>query len=157
MIPVGTSFLYLEPIYLQSTRSAFPQLDEGRRRVVDYRRLGRHAGQALRRVTSGAGPRGPARRPADGSAGGGPRSAADAGRTAANSPLPTDMPGLIQFANDALRGGEGRPGRGDFVTYGAEMQRLEAALQALDALRAGSVGSSPSPGQSTAPPATQAP
>ena len=63
-------------------------------------------------------------------------------------PLPSDLAGLIDYANvhfalaqDALRDG-------DFARYGAEIALVEAALQGLDELAPGLI---PSPGASPAP------
>ena len=144
VIPVGKSFLYLEPIYLQSTSSAFPQLTKVV--VVSSTTVawGDTLAAALSAVTSGAGTGGgtptptpsPTPGPTPGSGGGG---------------LPTDIPGLIAYANQHFEAAKAAQARGDFLTYGQEMQKLQSALDALNALTGGTLAPSPLPSPAASP------
>ncbi|MFI5254819.1 MAG: hypothetical protein ACHQ15_05120, partial [Candidatus Limnocylindrales bacterium] len=58
--------------------------------------------------------------------------------------------GLIQYANDHFDAAKAAQARGDFVTYGQELQKVQAALDALNALTGGSLAPS-------TPPATPVP
>ena len=138
VIPVGTSFLYLEPIFLQSTSAAFPQLTKVVVASSTTVGWGDNLAAALQAVTSGAGTGGTA---ASGGGSGGPQPTATPGPTAGNGSLPTDIPGLIQFANDHFAAAKAAQARGDFVTYGQELQLVQDALVALEGL----TGPSPSP------------
>jgi uncharacterized membrane protein (UPF0182 family) len=129
VLPVGTSFVYLEPIYLQSTSSAFPQLTKvvvASSQTVGW---GDTLQQAIASVVSGAGTSGQAA----GAGGGGTGGTAGPGTSPAPSAgpggLPTDVPDQAA---------------GDFVGYGQEMQRVQAALGALSALT-GVPSASPGP------------
>jgi hypothetical protein len=146
VIPVGTSFLYLEPIFLQSTSAAFPQLTKVVVASSTTIGWGGTLASALQAVTSGAGTGGTAGT-GGGSGGGGPQPTATPGPTAANGNLPTDIPGLIQFANDHFAAAKAAQARGDFVTYGQELQLVQDALVALQGL----TGVSPTPSISPAP------
>jgi len=146
VIPVGTSFLYLEPIFLQSTSAAFPQLTKVVVASSTTIGWGSTLANALQAVTSGAGTGGTAGT-GGGSGGGGPQPTATPVPTAANGNLPTDIPGLIQFANDHFTAAKAAQARGDFVTYGQELQLVQDALVALQGL----TGALPTPSISPAP------
>jgi len=146
VIPVGTSFLYLEPIYLQSTSAAFPQLTKVVVASSTTVGWGSTLAVALQAVTSGAGTGGTAGT-GGGSGGTGPQPTATPLPTLANGALPTDIPGLIQFANDHFSAAKAAQARGDFVTYGQELQLVQDALVALENL----TGPSPAPSISSGP------
>ena len=55
-----------------------------------------------------------------------------------SSPLPSDVPGLIDYANDHFDRAQAALRAGDFATYGDEIARVQAALDRLDALAPGS-------------------
>jgi hypothetical protein len=132
VVPIDESLIYLQPVYLQSTGSAFPEF---RRIVVASPRevvWAETLGEALRLLLEAEEGATPAPSPTpDGS----PRPEPSA--TPAPTPgvdLPTDVPGLIDYANahfelaqDALRDG-------DFARYGTEIELVEAALQQLQVL-----------------------
>ncbi len=147
VVPVGESLLYLQPIYLQSTGSAFPEF---RRIVVASPRevvWGGTLAEALRLLLESEGGNppptptpGPGPTPTPG-----PEPSPTPGP---GEPLPTDIAGLIdyayrhnQLAQQALR-------TGDFARYGEEQARVEAALDRLNEL---------APGLLTPPPATPTP
>ncbi len=145
VIPVGTSFLYLEPIFLQSTSAAFPQLTKVVVASSTTIGWGGTLATALDAVTSGAGTGGSTAGSGGGTGGTGPQPSATPGPTATNGSLPTDIPDLIRYANDHFAAAKVAQARGDFVTYGQELQRVQDALVALQAL----TGSSPAPSPST--------
>jgi uncharacterized membrane protein (UPF0182 family) len=139
VVPVGESLLYLQPIYLQSTGSAFPEF---RRIVVASPRQvvwGTNLAEALRLLLISEGQDGgepspgPSPTPGPGQSPGPtqspPPDPAD--------PLPDDVAGLIEYAfrhnqlaQEALRAG-------DFARYGVEQARVEAALARLNELAPG--------------------
>ncbi|MEX2184278.1 MAG: UPF0182 family protein [Chloroflexota bacterium] len=132
VVPILDSLIYLQPIYLQSTGSAFPEF---RRIVVASPRnvvWGDTLGEALRLLLAAEARGGPGPAPTPGPGPGptpGPEPTPDPA-----DPLPTDVAGLIEYANRhfdlaqaALRGG-------DFARYGDEIAKVEAALQRLDEL-----------------------
>jgi len=126
VIPVGTSFLYLEPIYLQSKSSAFPQLTKvvvASSQTVGW---GDTLQQALQAVVSGAG--------TGGQTGGGPASSPPPGPA---SGLPTDMAGLINYANGHFAAAKAAQASGNVAAYDQEMQLVQSALNALNALNGG--------------------
>jgi uncharacterized protein len=149
VIPVGTSFLYLEPLYLQSTSSAFPELTKVVVASSTTVGWGDTLETALASVTSGAGTGGTAANGGSsggGSSGGGaqPSPSASPSPTPAVGGLPTDVASLIAYANQHFAAAKAAQAAGDFVTYGQEMQQVQAALQALQALDVSGPGPSPS-------------
>ncbi len=147
VVPLGESLIYLQPVYLQSTGSAFPEF---RRIVVASPRevvWAETLGEALRLLLAAEGEPGTAPSPS-------PGTSPSPGPSATPAPtpgveLPTDVRGLIDYANahfelaqDALRDG-------DFARYGTEIALVEAALRQLEILAPG-LGS-PVPGASAAP------
>ena len=65
-----------------------------------------------------------------------------------NEPLPTDIPGLIQYAKTHFDQAQLDLRAGDFAGYGIENAKVQAALDRLDQL---------SPGASSAPAASPSP
>jgi uncharacterized membrane protein (UPF0182 family) len=135
VVPVGDSLLYLQPIYLQSTGSAFPEF---RRIVVASPRQvvwGETLSQALELLLDREG-NGPAPTP---SPGGEPTPAPTpgpepTGTPGPGEPLPTDVAGLIDYANRHFDLAQAALRDGDFATYGEEIQKVERALAALGEL-----------------------
>jgi hypothetical protein len=149
VVPLGDSLIYLQPVYLQSTSSSFPEFRRiivaSPHSVVWAPTLGDAIGLLVaadaRGGEPGASPT-PTPTPEPGS------SPTPAPTIDPGAPLPTDLAGLIDYANvhfalaqDALRDG-------DFARYGAEIDLVEAALERLDELAPGLI---PSPGASPAP------
>jgi hypothetical protein len=64
------------------------------------------------------------------------------------APLPSDMAGLIEYANVHFAAADAALRAGDFARYGVEIARVQAALRQLDAL---TPGLGPSPGISASP------
>ena len=146
VIPVGDSLLYLQPVYLQSTSSAFPEFQRivvaSPTTVVWARTLSGALNLLLTTQAGGApgpsptpGPTpAPTATPAPGQTPGPTVAPTAVPTTPPDGAMPTDVPGLIDYANThfdlaqaALRGG-------DFATYGTEMAKVQAALEALGRL-----------------------
>jgi len=159
VVPLGDSLIYLQPVYLQSTSSSFPEF---RRIVVASPRSvvwGRTLGEAVGLlVIADAASTAPTPTPSSGpgssptptpSSGPGssptptPSSTPDAG-----APLPSDVAGLITYANVHFAAAQDALRAGDFARYGEEIARVQAALTRLDELAPGLI---PSPGTSASP------
>ena len=167
VIPVGTSFLYLEPIYLQSTSSAFPQLTKVVVASSETVAWGDTLAGALTAVTSGTGTGGAAGGSggAGGAAGGsgagsgsGTGGSGTGGSGTGAAGQPTDIPGLIAYANAHFAAAKAAQARGDFVAYGQELQKVQSALDALNSLggatpapSGGAPASAPAPSASASP------
>ena len=146
VVPIGDSLLYLQPVYLQSTGSSFPEFQRiivaSPTQVVWAPTLG----ESLRLLLEAQGTPGPGPSPS-------PTPGPSPGPTPSGGPapspsaspggdeLPSDLAGLIQYAlahnelaRQALRDG-------DFARYGEERAKVDAALSRLDEL----APSSPSP------------
>ncbi len=144
VVPVGDSLIYLQPVYLQSTGSSFPEFQRivvaSPTDVVWAPTLG----ESLRLLLEAQGTPGPGSSPPPSptpapTPSGGPTPPPSA---APSDELPTDVAGLVdyalahdQLARQALRDG-------DFARYGEEIAKVEAALRRLDEL----TPVSPSPG-----------
>jgi uncharacterized membrane protein (UPF0182 family) len=143
VVPVGDSLLYLQPVYLQSTSSAFPEFQKiivaSPTTVVWANTLG----EALTSLMLQSGPA-PTPSPA-------PTPTPSPGATATPTPaptatpgpgqsqapgdqLPTDVNGLVSYANLHFEAAQAALRAGDFATYGAEMAKVESALQRLGEL-----------------------
>ena len=139
VIPVGTSFVYLEPIYLQSKSSAFPQLTKIVVVSSETVGWGSTLKEALQAVVSGTGTGGS--QAGTGTASGAPASPPG---------LPTDMAGLIRYAGDHFAAARADQARGDQAAADQELQLVQSALDAMGALDGGSTPSS-APSASPAP------
>ena len=158
VVPLDDSLIYLQPVYLQSTGSAFPEFKRivvaSPRQVVWAESLG----DALRLLlaaeeSGGPGPPTPPPTPTPT-----PGPGATPGPTPGATPgteLPNDVPGLIDFANAHFELAQTALRNGDFARYGAEIALVQAALQRLQVLAPGSVG--PTPGSSASPGASTSP
>jgi uncharacterized protein len=143
VVPITDSILYLQPVYLQSTGSAFPEFRRivvaSPREVVWAETLASALDQLLEAEGGTAGPSPtPTPRPTP-TPGPSPTGSPEPG-----APLPTDVPGLIAYANQHFELAQAALRAGDFGTYGDEIAKVEAALQRLDELAPGLV--SPPPG-----------
>jgi uncharacterized membrane protein (UPF0182 family) len=136
VVPVGNTLMYLQPVYLQSTSSKFPEFQ---RIVVASPTTvvwGPTLADALHLIVNGAGP-GPSPTPGPS---GGPGPSASPGPTVGPG-LPTDVPGLIAYANVHFEAAQAALRNGDFATYGREIDLVRQALGKLDIL----AGPSPAP------------
>ena len=152
VVPVGDSLIYLQPVYLQSQQSAFPEFQRiivaSPREVVWAETLA----EALELLLEAeGGPPSPTEPP-------GPTPTPEPGATPSptppvdpSDPLPADVPGLIDYANRHFELAQAALRDGDFALYGAEIDKVAAALERLDALAPGLGLGSPAPSVSPAP------
>jgi uncharacterized membrane protein (UPF0182 family) len=138
VVPITDSILYLQPVYLQSTGSAFPEFRRivvaSPREVVWGETLASALDQLLEAESGepGASPTPtPAPQPSP-TPSPGPTASPDPG-----APLPDDVPGLVAFANQHFDLAQQALRDGDFARYGEEIALVEAALQRLDELAPG--------------------
>jgi len=151
VLPVGTALVYLEPIYLQSKSSAFPQLTKVVVATSQTIAWGDTLGEALQDVISGAGTGGTAA--GSGTGAGGGQTGTGAGASPAPSApagLPTDMAGLIRYANDHFAAAMADQASGNLAAHDQELQLVQSALNAMSALNGGLASPAPS---ASAPPA----
>jgi uncharacterized membrane protein (UPF0182 family) len=149
VIPVGESLLYLQPVYLQSTSAAFPEFQKIVVASPTTLAWGNTLTEALTGLMAkqggglspGASPN-PTPTPAPGAT---PGPAATPGPGATSGPsvtpgptapagLPTDVKGLVDYANTHYEAAQAALKNGDFATYGDEMDKVGAALQRLAGL-----------------------
>ena len=141
VVPVGDSILYLQPVYLQSTASAFPEFQRiivaSASNVVWSPTLG----ESLRLLLAAQGGGGPGASPPPS-----PTPSPSAGPPPSASPgagLPSDVPGLIDYANTHFEQAQAALRAGDFSRYGAEMELVQQALQRLQQLAPASASPAP--------------
>jgi uncharacterized protein len=153
VVPLDDSLIYLQPVYLQSTGSAFPEFKRivvaSPRQVVWSDSLG-SALRLLLAAEAGSSPN-PTPNPTPGpSPGPGASPTPTPGSSPTASPpsgLPSDVAGLIEYANNHFELAQQALRDGDFGRYGTEIALVQAALQRLQVLAPGL--SVPSPGAST--------
>jgi len=142
VIPIGDALIYLQPVYLQSTSSSFPEFQ----RIVVASPTsvvwGESLGEALRLLLEANGGPGPSPGPTP-TPGPGP-TPTPPGPSASPGPgeeLPSDVAGLIDYANRHFELAQEALRDGDFARYGAEIELVKRALERLDEL----AGPTPSP------------
>jgi uncharacterized membrane protein (UPF0182 family) len=145
VVPVGDALVYLQPVYLQSTAAAFPEFQKiivGSPTTIVWADTLSEALSSLLRAQEGQ----PTPTPSAG-----PTPTPSPGATATPRPtlppggeLPSDVAGLIAYANQHFEAAQTALRNGDFATYGEEMDRVEAALARLGELT-GSPGASIQP------------
>ncbi|MFN8629463.1 MAG: UPF0182 family protein [Chloroflexota bacterium] len=163
VVPIGNSLVYLQPVYLQSTNSKFPEFQKivvaSPTSVVWASTLSEALSKLL--TAQGGGGVTPSPTPSPG-----PSASPGASPTPApsSSPgaLPGDVQGLVAYANEHFELAQAALRTGDFATYGAEMDKVQTALKRLSELTGGAVPSSapsivPSPAPSIAPSPSPAP
>jgi uncharacterized membrane protein (UPF0182 family) len=139
VVPVGDSLVYLQPVYLQSTSSKFPEFE---RIVVASPTTvvwGRTLSEALDLLLAGGGqpPAGPTPQPTPG-----PGATPTPVPTAAPG-LPTDVASLIAYANQHYELAQQALKDGDFARYGQEIDLVGKAIAQLDQLAGATPGASP--------------
>ncbi len=154
VVPLDDLLIYLQPVYLQSTGSAFPEFKRivvaSPRQVVWSDSLG-GALKLLLAAEAGTGPppsTGPTPTPTPGATPGPGSSPTTAPTPPPNADLPNDVPGLIDYANLHFALAQTALRDGDFARYGSEIALVEAALQRLQIL---APGLAPSAGPSASP------
>ncbi len=142
VVPVQDSIIYLEPIYLQSTGSAIPEFTKivvaSPTKVV----WGDTLDEALNLLLAGGPGPTPTPSPSPGaspSPGVSPTPSPTSGPNV--TPPPADVQALIRYANERFAAGQEALRRGDFATYGVEMDEVAKTLRQLEIL----AGGSPSP------------
>jgi uncharacterized membrane protein (UPF0182 family) len=137
VVPIGDTLIYLQPVYLQSTSSSFPEFQ----RIVVASPTsvvwGRTLGEALNLLLEAGGGPAPTPTPTPGGTPG-------PGATPAPTPgagIPSDVSGLIAYANTHFEAAQTALRAGDFAAYGREIELVRQALARLDAL----AGPSPAP------------
>jgi hypothetical protein len=151
VVPINNSLIYLQPFYLQSTGSAFPEFKRivvaSPRQVVWSDTLGGALNLLLAAEAGGAPSPPPTPTP-------GPSASPGPGGSPSPTPtpaagLPSDVPGLIDYANTHFELAQTALRNGDFARYGTEIALVQAALQRLQVLAPGlaspAVGASASP------------
>ena len=135
VVPVGDTLIYLQPVYLQSTSSSFPEFQ----RIVVASPTSVVWGETLAEALDqlvGAGPS-PTPGPSNGptaTPGGTPAPTVGPG-------IPADVAGLIDYANAHFELAQAALRNGDFAAYGREIELVRQALAQLDAL----AGPTPAP------------
>ena len=144
VMPIQDALIYLQPVYLQSANSAFPEFQRivvaTSQKIVWAPTL---SGALTLLLAGGPGPT-PAPSPGPGASptptpGGSPSPTPSAGPS--GTPQPGDVAGWVAYANDHFERAQAALRAGDFATYGAEMAEVQRALEQLDIL----VGVSPAP------------
>jgi uncharacterized protein len=144
VIPVDQSLLYFQPIYLKAEKGALPEL---KRVIVAFKDtivMRQTLPEALDAIFGGR------------SSSSGPASGATSGaRPAAGSPNPassgTTSRELVQSAIEAYEQGQKALQSGDWAAYGQFQQRLEQALQQLDAVSPAPTPTPTTPAQNLSP------
>jgi hypothetical protein len=162
VVPLDDTLVYLQPIYLQSTGSAFPEFTRivvaSPRQVVWSDSLGESLRLLL--AAEAGSPSGPTPTPTPG-----PGPSASPGATPTPGPagtprptpggqVPSDIPGLIAYANFHFELAQQALREGDFARYGAEIALVEEALRRLEILAPGLASpglASPGAGASASP------
>ena len=151
VVPIDDSLIYLQPVYLQSTGSAFPQFT--RIVVASPRQVawGATLGDALNLLLAAEGGAAPGPSPTPGPS---PGSSASPGPSVSPSPtpgvgLPADVAGLIDYANTHFELAQAALRNSDFAQYGTEIGLVQAALQRLQVLAPGLAA--PAAGASASP------
>jgi hypothetical protein len=163
VVPIGNSLVYLQPVYLQSTNSKFPEFQKivvaSPTSIVWASTLSDALSKLLAAQAGGGTTPSPAPGP---SASPGPGASATPAPSFTPGELPSDVEGLVAYANDHFNLAQAALRNGDFATYGAEMDKVQAALKRLSELTGGAVPSSapslvPSDAPSTGPSGSPAP
>jgi uncharacterized protein len=137
VIPVGESLLYLQPVYLQSTSSAFPEFQKIVVASPTTIVWGDTLAEALtlliakQGVVTGPGATptpGPTVTPAPGV------TPAPTARPTPGGELPADVTALVDYANTHFELAQAALRAGDFATYGDEMDKVQDALVRLGEL-----------------------
>ena len=146
VLPLDDALIYLQPVYLQSTGSAFPAFTRivvaSPREVVWASTLSDALKLLLAAEASGQ-PPGPSPLPTPGPSPGasaGPSSSPGPVATPGPTPgvgLPNDVAGLIEYANRHFELAQAALRNNDFATYGSEMALVQSALQRLQVLAPG--------------------
>jgi uncharacterized membrane protein (UPF0182 family) len=141
VVPVANSLIYLQPVYLQSTGSAFPQFQ--RIVVATPGRIvwGSTLTEALNLLLA-QGP-GTSPTPSPSPSPGAPPTPAPSG--SASPGLPSDVSALIAYANAHFEAAQAALRAGDFARYGQEIELVQQALTRLQQLTGATIAPSVAP------------
>jgi uncharacterized protein len=155
VLPVGDSLIYLQPVYLRSESAKFPAFERivvaSSTHVVWGATLSEALSKFLAEEASGGPGPSPAPNPSPSPSGGpvatpSPAPTPSGSPGPAVSPPPGDVTALVAYANQHFEAAQAALRRGDFATYGAELELVRQALAQLQALTANG-----SPAPSAAP------
>jgi uncharacterized protein len=149
VVPVQDSIVYLQPVYLQSTGSSFPEFQKIVVATPGNVVWADTLDAALMSILAGGATPTPSPSPGA-SPGASPTPAPSTGP--GPTPPAGDVSALIAYANQHFQLAQQALRNGDFATYGSEMQKVQQALTELSSLTA-----SPSPAASTGPIASPSP
>jgi uncharacterized membrane protein (UPF0182 family) len=127
VLPVGDSFLYIEPLFVQATNGKFPELQRVIVATQDKIAMADSFANALTALFASAPtttPPGPTPSPAGSPAPGQP----------SGSPSAATIAQLVRSASDHYARAQAALRNGDFATYGQELRALEDDLARLRAL-----------------------
>ena len=145
VVPVDDSLIYLQPVYLQSQQSAFPEFQRiivaSPRQVVWAETLG-EALDLLLEAEGEAPTTPPTATPTPTTP---PTPTPGPSPSVGPNGMPADVPGLVTFANEHFELAQAALRDGDFALYGEEIAKVEAALQLLNELAPGLTSPSPVP------------
>ena len=163
VVPIGNALVYLQPVYLQSTSSSFPEFQKivvaSPTSIVWANTLSDALSKLL--IAQGGGGTTPTPSPGP-TASPGPGASGTPAPSSSPGSLPSDVNGLVGYANTHFDLAQQALRSGDFATYGAEMDKVQAALKRLSELTGGAVPTSiptvaPSDFPSAAPSAAPSP
>lgn len=127
VLPVGDSFLYIEPLFVQATNGKFPELQRVILATQDRIAMADSFGSALTALFGSAPVTQPPPSPSPGASPG--PSASPTG-----SPAAATIAQLVRSASDHYAAAQTALKAGDFTTYGQELKALESDLARLRAL-----------------------
>ena len=138
VVPVGDALLYIQPVYLQSTGSAFPEFQRivvaSPREVVWAPTLGESIRLLLEAEAGGSPNPTPTPTPTPSPGGSPGPSATPTATPGPGDELPSDVAALIEYANRHFDLAQAALRAGDFATYGKEIALVQAALDRLNDL-----------------------
>lgn len=146
VVPVRDSLLYLQPVYLKSTGSSFPAFQRiivaSPQKVVWAPTLA----EALDLLLAGGPGSTPPPSPSPGpSAGSSPGPSASPTVPPSGGRLPSDVAGLVAYANEHFEAAQAALRAGDFARYGSEIALVRQALAELAILTGSPAPASPAP------------
>jgi uncharacterized membrane protein (UPF0182 family) len=124
VLPVGDSFLYIEPLFVQATNAKFPELQRVILATQDRIAMADSFANALSALFGSA----PVTQPPPASPGPG------ASPGPSGSPSTATIAQLVKSASDHYNAAQTALRNGDFTTYGQELRALESDLARLRAL-----------------------
>ncbi|HTJ59775.1 MAG TPA: UPF0182 family protein [Candidatus Saccharimonadales bacterium] len=132
VLPVGNSFLYVEPLFVQANNNTFPELQRVILATQDKIAMSDSFPNALNALF-GSAPivtqPGPSPTPTPG-----PSATPGASATPVPSPSAATIAQLVKSASDHYANAQAALKNGDFTTYGQELRALESDLARLRAL-----------------------